>query len=257
MATKIVIGLWYKFTVTLLVLAVISGCGSNKGDSAEKGTIPAESITQIEEFIQSKISTDWDKTAIAGKGTPVQILLRVGPATDPTVCSTGEIYGPLTITDNSVVGSQSVNVSQPTLRLANQGGLSICLIITSPVNANLDVDADALYIDANECNETPASISGVWEGDYSCTSSCGNESGTVSLTIQQNEYSATYIDDGAGSYEGTVCGNVFEFSGGGPGYTESGTFTLNSNGSASKTSSYQDTGSSCSGTCSDPVLTHN
>ena len=69
----------------------------------------------------------------------------------------------------------------------------------------------------------------------------------------QDEYSDSYTAC-PDSYEGTVCGNTFKFSGGGPGFTESGTFTLNNDGTGSKTSNYQNTDNSCSGTCSDPVL---
>lgn len=241
-----------KNIITLSVLIGLSACQQQDPPEVEK--ISAEDIAQIEEFIQSEISTNWNRIAAAGEAIPLQMFVRVGPSTDATVCTTGELYGPYTITNGSVEGEDSITADQPTLRLANLGDLSVCTIITSPVNANMDITADTLYLNANECKETPANIAGVWEGDYSCTSSCGgNQNGFVSLNIQQDEYSATYTD-GSANYEGTVCGNIFEFSGEGPGYTEEGTFTLNSDGSASKTSSYQNTGDSCSGTCSDPVL---
>jgi hypothetical protein len=181
------------------------------------------------------------------------MFVRVGPTSDATICDTGDLYGPYVVANGAVQGDQSAAASQPTLRLSNLGDLSVCMIITSPVNADLDIEADTLYWQAEECNTTPAPIEGVWEGSYSCTSSCVPEAGLVSLTIQQDGNSATY-SDGSANYEGTVCGNEFKFSGAGPGYTESGTFILNSDGSASKTSHYQNTGDSCSGNCSDPNL---
>jgi len=243
------------------LLSVLAGLGACSAEEAPKiGEVSAKSIEQIEEFVQSQISRNWNKIAAAGETEtiPLQMFVRFGPTSDPTICTTGELYGPFMVTNGSVEGEQSVEASQPTLRLSNLGDLSICMIITSPVNADLDIEADTLFWETDECTETPASIAGVWEGNFSCTSSCGGgvESDFVSLTILQDEYSATYTD-GEASYEGTVCGNIFKYSGAAldDSYTERGTFTLNSNGSsASKTSSYQDTGGVCSGTCSDPEL---
>lgn len=241
-----------RYIYILSVLIGLGACASER-EEPEVGEISAKSIEQIEEFVQSQISENWNRIGAAGEAVPLQMFVRVGPTSDPTICTTGELYGPYMITNGSVEGEQSAAASQPTLRLSNLGDLSVCMIITSPVNADLDVEADSLYLETDECNEAPAPIAGVWEGNYSCASSCGPDSGTVRLTIVQDEYSATY-SDGDASYEGTVCGNEFDFSGGGLGYTESGTFVLNSDGSASKTSSYQNTGDSCTGTCSDPNL---
>jgi len=242
-----------KYFFVLSALFVLGACSQGSKPPPRVGEISAKSIEQVEEFIQSQISENWPKLAAAGEPIPLQMFVRVGPTSDPTICTSGELYGPYVVTNGSVAGEQSAAASQPTLRLSNLGDLSVCMIITSPVNADLDIEADTLYWETNECNNTPAAIAGVWKGNYSCTSSCGNEMGLVNLTIQQDENSATY-SDGTANYEGTVCGNEFKFSGGGPGYTESGTFILNSDGSASKTSSYQNTGDSCAGTCSDPNL---
>jgi hypothetical protein len=64
----------------------------------------------------------------------------------------------------------------------------------------------------------------------------------------------TQCTDYSASYEGTVSGNVFKFTGGGTDYRESGTFVLNNDGSASKASAFRHTDNSCSGTCSNPNL---
>ena len=184
---------------------------------------------------------------------PLQVSLRIGTATDANVCETGELYGPYIVTNNTLEGDQSVSATSPTLRLANMGDLTVCMIITSPVDATLNLNADSLTMATTECNEAPANIAGYWTGDYSCTSNCGNSNGEVHIEIKQDNYSATYTDSEA-SYEGTVCGNTYKYSGSGPGYTESGTFVLNSDGTGSKTSTYVYTDGSCSGNCSDPVL---
>ena len=63
---------------------------------------------------------------------------------------------------------------------------------------------------------------------------------------------ASHTDDSNAAYQGRVCGNRFSFTGGLTySYDESGTFVLNTDGSASKTSTYTDIGTTgiCSGTC--------
>jgi len=205
------------------------------------------------DFVQRQVISNWQNLSRVDAGIPLQMYIRIGAATDPDVCTDGELYGPFTIEDGEVTGSGTVTASPPTRRLANIGDLTVCTIITSPVNAELDLELGVLYMDNDSCDQAPANIAGVWEGDYSCTSTCGDEAGFVSLTIDQDGYNATY-SDGQADYEGTVCGARFEFSGGAPGYTEGGAFVLNQDGTASKTSSYESTIDSCSGTCSDPML---
>jgi hypothetical protein len=242
-----------KLTGTLLVvLASVQGCTSQNNES--KPLIGQLEMTdQTIAFVQSYYShMQRDETGTKNQ-TPLQISVRVGSSDDPDVCSNGQLYGPYTVTGNAVSGDATASTDQPTLRLANQGDLAICTIITSPVNATLSASLDNVQAQTKECTEAPHNLAGSWEGEYSCTSSCGNDSGWVFLTIEQDEYSATYTD-GSADYEGTVCGNRFKFSGAGPGYTESGTFILNADGSGSKTSTYQYTDSSCGGSCSDPNL---
>jgi len=213
----------------------------------------AKELELTTDFVQRQVTSNWQNLALVDAGIPLQMYIRIGAATDPDVCTAGELYGPFTIEDGEVSGSETVTASPPTRRLANIGDLKVCTIITSPVNAKLDLELGVLYMDNDSCDQAPANIAGVWEGDYSCTSTCGDETGFVSLTIDQDGYNATY-SDGQADYEGTVCGARFEFSGGAPGYTEGGAFVLNQDGTASKTSSYESTIDSCSGTCSDPVL---
>lgn len=241
-----------RLTIQLsCVLLVLLGCVACSTETPEKpGTL--NMTPQSTEFVRAYKARAL--TGSAADNIPLQASARIGAASDPNVCETGEIYGPFTITNGALEGAQTVSADQSTLRLANMGDLKVCLIVTSPVDATLDLSADSLAIKTTECTKTPANISGFWEGNYSCTSSCGNQDGFVSLNIEQDNYSATYTDDEA-SYKGTVCGNVFKYSGSGPGYTESGTFILNNDGTASKTSHYVYTDGLCSGDCSDPVLT--
>ncbi len=239
--------------VSVLVSLSFTACGKQKERSApeivENNTATAESLAFVERYYAARAAGKY----ASRNDIPLLISMRVGPATDPDVCTTGKLYGPFTVTDNLVEGSPTVQADQPTLSLANNGELAICTIITSPVNATLDFSLDSVHIDTEECTEPAASIGGIWRGDYSCSSACGDESGNITLVLLQDDHSASYTDDEA-SYEGSVCGNQFKFSGGSSTYEESGTFTLNSNGTASKTSQYQQIGGSCSGQCSDPLL---
>jgi len=189
-----------------------------------------------------------------------QLYLRVGTAEQiDTVCEVGELYGPFSITlaDNfqpESVSPAEANATQQTLDVINTGSYSICVQIMPSITAIADLNS--LIVDMESCREPPADIAGTWTGSYMCEGTCP-ESGTVTLDIVQNANDptiATYTDDGNAAYEGRVCGNRFSFTGGlTDSYDESGTFVLNADGSASKTSTYIDIGTTsiCSGTCTD------
>jgi hypothetical protein len=194
------------------------------------------------------------------------MVIRVARFEDSeTVCSTGEQYGPYSIELNDDFSASSVSpptatATRQTLDIINTGGYSICIQVTPVVDATADLDFVA--VDIGNCDEPPADIAGTWSGTYSCvsdvSSSC-DETGMVELTIVQDGSDpgkASYSDDGGAMYEGRVCGNRFSFQGGvSSSYTESGTFILNGDGSASKSSSFKDIGPSplCSAKCTDSL----
>ncbi len=218
------------------------------------GTV--ETTPQAEAFVRAYQENLGARTAANG-GVPLLVEYRIGPASDSDVCSNGLLYGPYTVTDNSVDGDQTVSADKPTLQLVNMGDLAVCTIITAPVNVTMSAAFDNVYMDNEPCIETALDVSGIWQGAYSCDSQpashCEDIGGVVKLNIMQDEHGASY-SDGLAKYNGPVCGNRFEYSGGGPGYTESGTFVLNQDGTASKTSHYEDDDGGCSGDCSDPEL---
>lgn len=190
-----------------------------------------------------------------------QILLRVAYIEQlATVCTDGEVYGPFSITLADTLAPMSVtpetaSATQQTLDVINTGGYAVCIQIIPVVNAI--VDLDSIIVDTQNCSQAPANISGDWTGPYSCTGTC-QESGTVLLTISQDQDNpsiATYTDTSGASYEGRVCGSRFSYSGGEPdAYDESGTFVLNPDGSASKSSQYIDLDPGfCTGSCSDSL----
>jgi hypothetical protein len=110
------------------------------------------------------------------------------------------------------------------------------------------------------CDEdcgSPSDFSGTWTGTYQCTfrtNDCGEPfGGEITLEVTQDGCSATYSDDGDGTFAGRVCGDVFEFEGGGPGYTESGTLTLVTPNMAMKHSTFVNTEGGCTGDCDDDL----
>jgi hypothetical protein len=99
-------------------------------------------------------------------------------------------------------------------------------------------------------------FSGTWTGTYACTfreDQCGEPfGGEIMLEVTQDGCSATYTDEEA-TFEGDVSGDVFEFEGGGPGYTESGTLTLVAPNMAMKASTFVNTEDNCTGDCEDDL----
>ncbi len=249
----------HRFTgiVQIVLLSVVtlgmSACSSiDQTNSVERQSQTLEMTADSEAFVRSFRNGQLSRAN--GDAIPLQVSLRVAASTDASVCETGELYGPYTVTDGTVVGGQTLSASPKALRLANMGDMALCLIVTSPVDASIDISADAVKASTSECTEAPANIDGYWHGSFSCTSSCEDDlDGFVGLSISQDGNSATYTDFEA-DYEGIVCGNSFEYTGSGPGYTEAGTFVLNADGTASKTSTYTNTGDGCQGSCSDPEL---
>ena len=192
--------------------------------------------------------------------TSATMTARVASADEEeTVCKTGELYGPYVIYGSAAyepesVDPQSAQATQATLSIINAGDFSICIEISSPVDATLSVNS--MDVDVGSCETPPADISGTWVGTYSCDNTgtsldCSDDGGDILLTITQNGYSARYEDDGGAVYNGTVCGNTFKYNGGEASYDEEGTFTLNADGTASKTSRWVSNIGDCGGVCED------
>lgn len=191
----------------------------------------------------------------------VRVVAMVGSAVEyDTVCETGYSYGPFYISANesqqpTSVDPPTVTASPATLSHVNAGSFSACVQIYSPVSATVSVDD--LAIGTEPCELDAADIAGTWSGTYSCmnsgTGDCSDDiDQPITLYITQDGHSAEYTD-GEAEYEGIICGNVFRFNGAGPGYTESGTFTLNADGSGTKTSDWVSDFGECSGGCVDSL----
>jgi len=218
-------------------------------------TVPGVTITKIPFLFQSI------KTANAVTDG-AELFLRVALAEEEaTVCTDGELYGPfdISLADNFQpvsVTPATAEATQQTLDIINTGSYSVCVQIHPVITAVADLNT--LIVDFGACDTPAKNIGGTWAGTYMCGGICP-ESGNVTMNITQNQNDlsiATYTDDGGASYEGRVCGNRFSYSGGLTSeYDESGTFTLNPDGSASKSSTYIDVGEGafCTGTCTDEL----
>lgn len=206
------------------------------------------------------VTPDVSKTfyaALDGSDT-AQVYAYVATASDnEVVCDTGEQYGPFDITISDTFQPVSIDPPQATatpstLWIINSGSFSVCLELHSPIAGNLDIGSAAVATES--CNQEPMNIAGDWEGTYSCTNTCGNDGGSILLTIRQDGDRATYTDESGASYSGMVCGDTFTFDGGAETFTESGEFRLTDNiNTARKTSNWKNLPqyAACSGSCID------
>ncbi len=200
--------------------------------------------------------------AAAAEGS-VQVSARVSAAADEaTVCDDGELYGPYEVTGVGPTQPQNISPSsaqatQATLSILNTGSIAICIVIESPYDAQISVDD--VTVTPEECHDTPEDVGGMWVGKFTCESAipgcytADEEDITLDIEVSAgSSYSASY-SDGEADYDGTVCGRVFRYNGGGEGYLEEGTFTLDSDdpNKAIKRSEWKDIDGPCSGTCVD------
>ncbi|MBI5664172.1 MAG: hypothetical protein HZC49_03635 [Nitrospirae bacterium] len=180
----------------------------------------------------------------AQTSTASLLFIRIaGEAGAGTVCQDGTLYGPFTVMNNEQSQPASVQPEKASLNpsevgIINTGSFAMCIQVESPLDAVINVNNVA--VEMSICEEAPADIVGTWTGTYSCTNfGTGNDGGPIALTISQNKDGSYHYEDGSAVYNGHLCGNVFKFNGGVSGlYTESGTFVLNSDGTASKTSTW-------------------
>ena len=97
---------------------------------------------------------------------------------------------------------------------------------------------------------TTGSLTGSWISNYQCTGTGGNFNGQDTLTVTQTGTSVSITASDGGVFTGTLNGNTMTYSGGGPGYTETGTWSMRGADGFTKTSNYVNTsgtGGSCPG----------
>ena len=203
------------------------------------------------------------KNSVRAQGAESMVTYRVGSMAEAdTVCETGVAYGPFRVTLDAQDQPTSVDppssaLTTASVQVINSGQFSLCVLCTSPRRAmvavgNLAVDV-AMRSPSGNC-EPVTDFSGTWRAEFTCTSSCDPEGfgDEFTTTITQAGNQASYTDDQA-TYSGTVCGNVLTFSvAAGAGFSETGTLTLNTNGTAARVSHYRNgTAPFCEGDCAD------
>lgn len=229
---------------------------------------PLESVTinmtaTLESVDLTMLDGGMMKTQTAAQGASSVVTYRVGAASEAdTVCETGIAYGPFTVSLDA--NDQPASINPPTSALTsasveviNTGQFALCVQVMSPRRAmvavgNLAVDV-VMQSESGDC-ASPSNFAGSWRAEYTCTSSCDAEGfgGEFTTTITQEGDQASY-NDGEATFSGRVCGNVFSFSAeAGFGFTETGTLTLNTDGSASRVSQFRSTDAPiCEGDCED------
>ncbi len=176
---------------------------------------------------------------------------------DPAVCTSSISFGPFSFSGD--VGTQptsdSASATTGAINTISTGSFEMCIVISPlAIPASAYISVSDVAVEAIPCDQSPpadADVLGGWSGTYSCTNfGTGSETDlAITLTISKNnDGSYSYIDDGGAMYEGHFCGNVFRHSGGvDSSYTESGTFTLEGGGVATKTSTWNSTPAGFSG----------
>jgi hypothetical protein len=165
--------------------------------------------------------------------------MRIG--TDPsTVCTQGVLYGPFHASSSTMtVTPDTAEANEPTLEIINYGSIAFCMNVTATVDATFEVDAVEIDVVEADC-PAPANFAGTWVGTYECGNNCGEPfGGDVDLVVTQNGTTASYVDGGGDHYTGRVCGNQFRFERRDAMEVETGTLTLQEDGTAIKRSTWR------------------
>jgi hypothetical protein len=178
-----------------------------------------------------------------------------------TVCDASVEYR--TFTFNLSPAYLPVSVDPPaaissaqTIAARANGPFTYCVRITFPVDALITVDQLVADV-TRKCTQAPGNFAGPWTGSWGChsvTCSTWTDSGPIALNVSYDAVTRrwSHVDDTGASYQGSACGNAFHFVRNDPDESERGTMTLNSDGTATKTSRFFSTAQpGCYGDCTD------
>lgn len=109
----------------------------------------------------------------------------------------------------------------------------------------------------DECAAATYYVAGTWSSAFHCSSTGpdGCFTGTDLLTVMQAgdttipSREVSFSDGMGGQFSGTLCGNVFSWSGTGNGYSESGTWVFASGDRFVKSTAYANDGAAAQGCC--------
>jgi len=188
-----------------------------------------------------------------------EFQVHIAALGDPDPCGNGECWGNFRLDEDGSGGVTAdpteAAATENTLQVINGGGFDACVDVQTDQPGTLDVThLTVSYSEQDPDCPDPVDFNGEWTGTYWCDDTCWGKypPEPITLWVEQDGHDATYTDDGSGVYSGTVCGNVFTFTGA---YSdeiiESGQLVLNPDGTATKTSEYDD--DCCTGHCEDQL----
>jgi hypothetical protein len=178
-----------------------------------------------------------------------------------TACDDSVAYRTFSVTVDAALRPTSADPAawtSSTQSLSTRAGglFTYCARVTFPVDAIVTVEK--LVVDVTRrCDQAPGDFAGSWVGEYEChavTCSSFTDAGPITLQIAYDAAARrwSYTDEGGATYQGSACGNLFHFVRNDPGESERGTFTLNADRTATKTSRYFSTATpACYGECTD------
>ncbi len=233
-----------KFTYTLPAsITSYKSFSVNLADTMQYVTVSSSPVVKkFNIFEKSKMFAGITKAFAA---TTTQVTVHISYPEDPDVCSSPIMVGPYEFMGD--IGSQPSSATSSTSTsnsgvtdIINAGIFDICVVISPlPIDAYLSVTD--VSVDLEPCDETPVAESdflGTWTGYYDCTNFGTSDAVDlpIALTITKNPDGSYHYEGSIGVFDGHLCGNKFKFNGGEAGsYTESGTFTVNGDGTATKT----------------------
>jgi hypothetical protein len=148
-------------------------------------------------------------------------------------------------------GAPIAGQTNASLNLANVQALdaaSYTVVVSNLVNGSAinGVTSNAATLTVG----TTLNLTGIWISNFQCTGTGGNFPGQDTLTVTQTGTAVTFTSQpDEGTFTGTLSGNTMTYSGGGPGYTESGAWTIQDANNFTKTSNYTRTDGSGGGSC--------
>ena len=186
---------------------------------------------------------------LEGSAQSVDVMLTVTLTAPPTAALTVSIAGTGTVTS----APAGINCGAD---CAEAFALNTSVTLTATPGAGFNFagfsgDADCsdgtlTMSAARACTATftatAGSLTGSWISNYQCTGTGGSFNGQDTLTVTQTGASVSFSSSDGGSFTGTLNGNTMTYSGGGPGYTETGTWTMRGANGFTKTSNYVNTG---------------
>jgi hypothetical protein len=147
----------------------------------------------------------------------------------------------------AIAGATNPSLNLVNVQAADAGSYTV---VVSNFNNGAAINSVTSSAATLSVTTTAGNLTGTWISNYQCTGTGGNFNGQDTLTVAQTGASVSFTSSDGGSFTGTLSGNTMTYSGAGPGYTETGTWTLQASGNSfTKTSNYANTTGGTGGSC--------